>query len=156
APSAQLEQVVASFERAWREGRQPAIDAYLPPNTTRQGRLLLELVHCDLEFRLKGGEAARVESYLERYPEIARDPARRLDLIRAECRLRRRRESGLPPEEYLKRFPQQGPELLRWLQEAPGSPGPPVPLRQILAEVQASPPPPPAPPLAQTGPEAVP
>ena len=30
--------------------------------------LLVELAHVDLEFRLKAGQAARVESYLDRYP----------------------------------------------------------------------------------------
>ena len=33
--------------------------------------LLVELVHVELELRLKAGEPARVEEYLRRYPELA-------------------------------------------------------------------------------------
>ena len=35
--------------------------------------VLVELVHIDLECRLKTGEPARVESYLERFPELSQD-----------------------------------------------------------------------------------
>ena len=44
----------------------------------------MELVHVDLEFRLKAGEAARVESYLDRYPHLTQDSATVLDLLEAE------------------------------------------------------------------------
>jgi hypothetical protein len=37
--------------------------------------VLLELVHIELELRLKAGEAARVEAYLARCPELAGDRA---------------------------------------------------------------------------------
>jgi predicted ATPase len=73
--------------------------------------VLIELVHIELELRLKAGEAARVEEYLARYPELTRDQDVLLELIVAEHNLRRRRESQLTLEEYLKRFPQYGAEL---------------------------------------------
>jgi WD40 repeat protein len=72
---------------------------------------LVHLVHIDLERRLKAGEAARVEDYLERYPELAHDPAVMLDLVAAEYRQRRRREPRVTATDYLERFPQLAPQL---------------------------------------------
>jgi tetratricopeptide (TPR) repeat protein len=153
ASSARLEQIVASFAQAWQEGGQPAIDAYLPATMTGRGPLLLELVHCDLEYRLTNGEAARVETYLERYPDLGRDPGALLELIAAEYRLRRRQEPDLTPEEYRKRFPQLGRELPRHLPETPPGPGFAVPLRQILADLEAAAPSPPGSSPSLPGPE---
>src|SRR4051812_31406654 len=78
--SGQLEQIVAQFEDAWQAGQQPAIDDFLPVSDRLRRGVLVELVHADLEWRLKGGEVIRVESYLERYPELANNPDTILDL----------------------------------------------------------------------------
>ena len=78
----------------------------LPIGDPLRSRVLIELVHIDLELRLKAGEAARVEEYLARYPELADDRAVALGLIAAEHELRRRRENDLSLDEYLQRFPQ--------------------------------------------------
>src|SRR4051794_1570195 len=86
------EGLIARFEEAWARGQQPSITAYLPQEAGARLPVLVELVHADLEFRLKSGEPARVESYLERYPELVQDRARVLDLIRAEYQLRKRCE----------------------------------------------------------------
>src|SRR5436309_2387356 len=61
-----LKEAVKRFEGAWRQGLRPVIDNYLPNGPLRP-RLLVELVHIDLELRLKAGEPARAEEY-------ARDP----------------------------------------------------------------------------------
>src|SRR5262249_8938105 len=106
-----LKDAVRRFENAWRQGPRPAIDDYLPAGDPPRSRVLIELVHIDLELRLKAGEAARVEEYLARYPPLARDRAVHLALIGAEHELRRRRESGLTLEDYLQRFPQYRAEL---------------------------------------------
>src|SRR5438477_4504984 len=90
-----LKDAVKRFEHAWRQAPRPGIDDYLPPGDPLRFRVLVELVHIDLELRLKAGEAARVEDYLTRYPELARDRAVTLALIAAEHELRRRREPGL-------------------------------------------------------------
>jgi serine/threonine protein kinase len=65
----------------------------------------VELVHIDLECRLKAGEVARVEDYLRRYPELTEQPDAGAALASAEYRLRRRSEPGLTLTEYLRRFP---------------------------------------------------
>ena len=73
--------------------------------------VLLELIHTDLEYRLKDGEPARVEEYLERFPELKGDPEAELELITAEL-VQRRREPALSMEEFLERFPQYRLELV--------------------------------------------
>jgi tRNA A-37 threonylcarbamoyl transferase component Bud32 len=80
--------------------------------------LLIELVHEDLEYRLKAGEAMRVERYLERYPELAGDRHVVLDLLQREYQLRRSCDPEIRLEEYLRRFPQQA-EALPLRLEAP-------------------------------------
>jgi WD40 repeat protein len=139
-----LEDVLAAFEEAWGRGEQPSIDAYLAlPNSNRLA-VLTELVHADLECRLKSGQAIRVEDYLNRYPELAQDPARLLDLVAAEFQLRRRSDGGLSPEEYRDRFPHLGPELTARLQaeavEADRGPTLAAPPSHQLLEAKTLPP----------------
>jgi WD40 repeat protein len=105
-PSAtQLERLVNAFEDAWDGASQPNIDAYLPADATDRRHVLIELAHIDLERQLKAGRPARVEGYLQRYPELAADPTVVLDLIAAEHALRKRQEPELGVSEYLRRFP---------------------------------------------------
>jgi predicted ATPase len=106
-----LKDAVRRFEHAWRQAARPAIDDCLPADEPLRGRVLVELVHLDLELRLKAGESARVEDYLARYPELAGDQAVTLGLLAAEYELRGRREPGLGPDEYLARFPHYRAEL---------------------------------------------
>jgi predicted ATPase len=109
------EGAIKRFENAWRQGPRPAIDDHLPAGPVPRRRLLIELVHIDLEFRLKAGEAARAEEYLARYPDLAGDRAAVLDLVAAEHDLRRRGEPDLTFDEYLQRFPQYREELAKRL-----------------------------------------
>jgi predicted ATPase len=105
-----LKGAVKRFEDAWRNGPRPAIDDHLTDDSLRS-RLLVELVHIDLELRLKAGESARAEEYLARYPELGGSRLVALDLIAAEYELRRRRTPGLSLDEYLRRFPELRHEL---------------------------------------------
>src|SRR4051812_20909387 len=89
-----LERVVKRFEHAWRQGFRPEINGFLPAEEALRSRLLVELVHTELELRLKAGEAARAEEYLARYPELAGGTAA-VELICAEYELRRRGERCL-------------------------------------------------------------
>ena len=104
-----LEDAIDRFEDAWQQGGRPAIDDYL---TGDDGALLVELVHVDLEYRLKAGEPARVEDYLSRRPELERDRQTFLDLLAAEWRLRLRRDPSVNVDEYEERFPGCRAELL--------------------------------------------
>src|SRR3954451_18056657 len=90
----EFEDVIRRFEDAWQGRPRPEILAYLPTGAGRT-RLLTELVHVDLEYRLWAGESARVEEYLARFPELTDDRAVMLELIAAEHEFRQRREPGL-------------------------------------------------------------
>ena len=107
-----LKDAVKHFEIAWRQGQRREIDDFLPAGGPLRFRVLVELVHIDLELRLKAGEVARVEEYLARYPELTNDAAVVLDLIGAEYEFRRRGESDLSLDDLLLRFPQYRTALL--------------------------------------------
>jgi serine/threonine protein kinase len=84
---------------------------------------LVELVHIELELRIKGMEPARVEEYLARFPELACDRLVILNLIAAEHEFRRRCEPDLSTEEYSLRFPEYRAELPEWIvRSTPHSP----------------------------------
>jgi hypothetical protein len=80
----EVDRWVRRFESAWREGKRPVIEDFLPPEATLRDSVLIELIHVDLEFRLDEGEPARVETYLRRYPALAGERETVLDLIAAE------------------------------------------------------------------------
>ena len=101
---ARLEEVIDRFEDAWRRGDRPEVDDYLTGDDGRH-ELMVELVHADLEYRLKAGKAARVEEYLRRYPELNRESEVVRELVKAEWRLRQREAPSLTAEEYERRFP---------------------------------------------------
>jgi hypothetical protein len=100
---AELERPVAGFERRRRRSECPEIERFLPPAGPRRA-VLVELVHADLEFRLRAGELARVEEYSRRFPELEARESVIASLITAEFRWRRDREPGLDREEYARRF----------------------------------------------------
>src|SRR5262245_33829300 len=103
---AEWEEIVKRFEAAWQGPERPDIEEYLPTHPPGNTRLLFELVHIDLDFRLRHGEAARVEHYLNRYPRLGQDRAALLELIVTEYVLRRCWQGGAAQDEYLRRFPE--------------------------------------------------
>jgi tRNA A-37 threonylcarbamoyl transferase component Bud32 len=117
---ARLERALERFEDAWQRGSRPQLDDWLAAAQAERHALLRELVHEDLDYRLRAGEPARVEDYLRRYPELAADPDGALGLIADEFNLRRRREPDCSVEDYLRRFPQYREQLPARLQTAPG------------------------------------
>src|SRR5262245_12019634 len=113
--SGQLGAQIEAFEKAWQTGDAPVIDAYLVGDARERHTLLVELAHADLEFRLKRGEAARVELYLNRYPSLNVDGSAVLDLVETEYDMRRRNESNIAIDEFEQRFPVYGERLRRRL-----------------------------------------
>jgi Leucine-rich repeat (LRR) protein len=108
---AERERLLERFEMAWRSGKRPVIDNYLPNDPAQRLATLADLVEVDLEYRLAASEPARVEEYLERYAEIAAERRLVADLIRAERRLRLPRERNLALDEYVARFPAYTQEI---------------------------------------------
>lgn len=84
------ERIVGAFEDAWRTNPPPQVEAYLCGEGAIRKALLVELVHTDLEFRLKSGEAVDAQRYLESYPELASDRETLEDLVSTAADLQRR------------------------------------------------------------------
>jgi WD40 repeat protein len=106
-----MERILEAFEDAWRRGECPDLADYLPAVGPDRFRLLVELAHEDLDYRLKAGGAARVEDYLRRYPELAGDADAVVSLIAAEWQLRVPQTKGMR-EEFLQRFAPYRDKLL--------------------------------------------
>jgi serine/threonine protein kinase/tetratricopeptide (TPR) repeat protein len=106
-----LEQVLDRFESAWNRGSRPALAEYLAAAEAERRLLLIELAHEDLEYRLRSGEPVRVETYLERYPELRGDAGVILDLIALEYDCRRESDAGDLVGELRRRFPEYASEL---------------------------------------------
>jgi hypothetical protein len=68
------EAVLQRFDQAWRRGPRPVLEEWLPIDQSARRALLLEMVQTDMEYRLKEGEPARVEDYLDRFSELRSDP----------------------------------------------------------------------------------
>jgi predicted ATPase/tRNA A-37 threonylcarbamoyl transferase component Bud32 len=105
------EAVIEAFEAAWKQGLRPSIDEFLQGDGSLRQALLIELIHTDLEFRLKDGEPVRVESYLAKYPGLSADRQITSELIAAEFELRRR-TTGVSLDEFRARFPDHAMELM--------------------------------------------
>jgi hypothetical protein len=93
------------FESAWQSGARPDLESWLPAEAPLRPAALVELACIDLEWRLRGGEPARVEDYLCSFPELRCDPDGLLRLVAHEARLRCGREGGPAAEDFLRRFP---------------------------------------------------
>ena len=115
----ELGRIVKTFEEAWEHGQRPVIEDFLPAHQAGRDAALVELVHTELECRLKAGEVVRVEDYLGRYPELVADSSQVEELIAAEYRQRRRCEPELTVEEYCRRFPLLGSRLAELLEALP-------------------------------------
>jgi serine/threonine protein kinase len=70
---ARLEQIVESFEAAWRQGSKPAIERFLPPEKGFRTLVLAELVHLDAALHQAAGDKTRLDDYFDRFPELSED-----------------------------------------------------------------------------------
>ncbi|OWK36596.1 Serine/threonine protein kinase PrkC, regulator of stationary phase [Fimbriiglobus ruber] len=99
--TAAAESLIARFEAAWIGGRRPDLIGTLddcPPD--ERGVVIRELIHADLEFRLKSGDDAVAGEYLSRFPELAADVVFVKELADAEGRHRRQRDSQSTPVSF--------------------------------------------------------
>jgi predicted Ser/Thr protein kinase len=111
------------FDRSWGEGRLAARVRELPPPESPVRRpALIEMVKIDMRRRWERGRRVIVEAYLKTYPELGTAETVPVDLLEAECQVRRQFGSRARPEEYARRFPRQAEELRRRLEQAPPVP----------------------------------
>ncbi len=99
------EERIKEFEQAWQRGETPRLEDFLAGEVAERRALLVELVHADLEFRLKSGSPVEIETYLAAYPELAADPAVNRDLAVADYQLRLRFRIPASLADYRRRFP---------------------------------------------------
>jgi hypothetical protein len=108
----QLDVLLERFNQAWQAGSRPSMEQHLSDTSVERLALLRGLIATDLHYRLRAGEAARVEEYLQRFPELNGDAGTVAALIAAEYR--QRQQVGQQPAlaEYLERFPHHREQLL--------------------------------------------
>ncbi len=111
--SASFEDRIRQFEQDWMAGLRPTLDGYLAGYDPLPHDLLIELVHIDLEFRIKSGHPSRAADYLMRYPQLAADPEVAAELIAEEFDLRRRGDPGLGFEALAAGYPEYLEQLGR-------------------------------------------
>lgn len=75
--------VTSEFDDAWlvHDEAPPSIENRLPGDEPLRSLILVALIKTDLECRLKKGENATVETYLDRFPELNADPEALIELI---------------------------------------------------------------------------
>jgi WD40 repeat protein/tRNA A-37 threonylcarbamoyl transferase component Bud32 len=102
---------IAELLRAWQEGRQPELEAFVAEYPCLSLDQLAAMVEVDLDVRWRRKAPRRAESYLTAFPALADEPERAVDIIYAEY-LAREREGECPgPAEYQERFPAFAEEL---------------------------------------------
>ncbi len=89
-----LAKLIERFESAWREGRTPVLEAYLPSESAQRRIALPALVRMELQWLFRQGTGARLEKYLQRFPDLADNPDAIAELLALENRLRRSVEAG--------------------------------------------------------------
>ena len=77
------EAILGRFEAAWRSGPRPRIEEFIPAPPGSNLHLLIEIIHLDVEYRLRAGEKVTATDYTARFPELGRHPAALLSLARA-------------------------------------------------------------------------
>jgi eukaryotic-like serine/threonine-protein kinase len=107
------QQLLDRFQQAWQARPRPTIEDFLTDTGVDRATLLRALIHVDLENRLRAGDQARVEDYLQRFPELADDAEPLMELIVAEYRHRENLGQQPSPAEYFKRFPHFGEQLFQ-------------------------------------------
>lgn len=95
--------IIDAFEAALRRGEQPRIADYLPQ--ADDFVVLIELLHIELEVKLKAGREASVGEYLERFPQLNSDKKAVAELIEAEFKFRLRRDATLSRPAFLAKYP---------------------------------------------------
>jgi hypothetical protein len=80
---------------------------------------LVELVKIDLERHWQQGNRRGLDGYLEGYPELAVSDAALVELLEAECRVRRQFGATVAWDELARRFPGRAAEIERWRREDP-------------------------------------
>jgi len=117
-----IESIRYTFEKDYRAGRSPQIDDYLAGAGLDRWQLTIELVHSELELRLRDRQPARLTQYLQRYPDLEHLPNELAPILETEIKIRHQNGESPDLREYESRYPQLGSkvrEIFRQLGAAP-------------------------------------
>jgi hypothetical protein len=89
-----------------RGGAPPDVDAFLARHHPVPVEVRLEVLLCDMHHRWNIGCPRPVADYLRADPELAADPARKVDLVYEEFRIRKDRGDRPAADDYFDRFPE--------------------------------------------------
>lgn len=120
----QLQDIAEHFEKAWDavkgRGEAPALGEFLPaPGDVLRPVALHELIKTDLEIRWRNAQPARLEDYLQRFPELGPPDGLPVALVYEEYRVRTLYGDKPGLDAYQARFPRQFPELQKRIDELP-------------------------------------
>ena len=110
---ADLDAWVAEFDRTWNDTTFEARAGQLPPDAAWRLAGLAEMTRIDIDRQWTGGREVRVESYLDRFPELRPVDDAVVGLILAEIEVCRRVGAPADLESYLGRFPEHAGEIAR-------------------------------------------
>ena len=101
-----IEDLIAEFEQRLLAGDDPDILEFADPGDPNLAILFDELLHTDLELRLRLGQGKKVEDYVNRFPELQERQDLLTELLKTEYKVRSKFEPGLRLQEFADRFPQ--------------------------------------------------
>jgi len=90
----QVHQIVSDFEQALLVNPEIRMESYLQGEGAFRWHLMVELIHTDLEMRLRKGEDTNLYFYINKYPEIMSSPKDIDSLLKTEMQWRN--HQGLP------------------------------------------------------------
>ncbi|MEM8679713.1 MAG: serine/threonine-protein kinase, partial [Planctomycetota bacterium] len=101
-----IDKAVERFEHSLQSGGEVDLASLVPPpSNPHHLPVLSTLVKVELEARWERGARPRLEAYLQQWPELEEDDETLLDLIAAECRIRRHHGESPHLSETQQRFP---------------------------------------------------
>ena len=102
-----LDEAVEGLEQAWRTTHSGDIARFVPPaGHAVRGRVLVELIKVDQEYRWAAGQKRLLEAYLADWPELRGTPHVVRELLEAECLTRAIFDSLPTIRELASRFPE--------------------------------------------------
>ena len=102
-----LDAAVGQLEESWRTASDATLGQLVPPcGDPLRGRVLIQLVKIDQEYRWRAGRRKLLEAYLADWPELAAESDIMTELLEAECRTRAMLDVLPAPEELRARFPE--------------------------------------------------
>jgi hypothetical protein len=90
----QVHQIVSDFEQALLVNPEIRLEAYLQGEGAFRWHLMVELIHTDLEMRLRKGDDIFLYNYIDKYPEVRTSPKDIDSLLKTEMQWRN--HQGLP------------------------------------------------------------